>query len=133
MPQSWGPGCWLTVQGRGGADVDALASGHLVTTGFCGFCDSVTGSSQFPGAAAAPGLISSTALSQDAVHCWLHLTLPASVPRDGHGRGLGRWGLPSGFQTLIVGAPGWQLCSRGLWDRRGRGIMGQEDGTLGFR
>lgn len=127
MPQSWGPGCWLTVQGRGGADLDALASGHPMTTG-----PPATGSSQFPGAAAAPGLISSTALSQD-VHCWLHITLPAPVPGDGHGRGLSRWGLPSGFPTLIVGAPGWQLCSRGLWDRRGRGIMGQEDGTLGFR
>ena len=38
----------------------------------------VTGSSQLPGATAAPELISSTASSQD-VHCWLHLTLPAPV------------------------------------------------------
>lgn len=128
MPQSWGPGCWLTVQGRGvGADVDALASGHLVTTG-----PPVTGSSQFPGATAALGLISSTASSQD-VRCWLHLALPAPVPRDGHGQGLGRWGPPSGFLTLILGSPGWQLCSRGLWDRRGRGITGREAGTLGCR
>lgn len=47
---------------------------YLVTTG-----PPVTGSSQFPRATAALGLISSMASSQD-VRCWLHLTLPAPVP-----------------------------------------------------
>lgn len=134
-------------QGRAGPHVPTSTPGHLgahiwgfrgstppglwAGTGWRGRLQR-PGSSQFPGATAALGLISSTASSQD-VRCWLHLTLPAPVPRDGHGQGLGRWGPPSGFPTLILGSPGWQLCSRGLWDRRGRGITGQEAGTLGCR
>ena len=117
VPQTRGPGRWPGCAGSawGWAWVPWRA-GTRATTGSPG-----KGSSQFLGCDCSHGADfkprHGVTRCGAGGTCTLGSTAPCrlrSHEMDRGGRGLGRWGLPSGFPTPVPGAAGWQLCPRGL-------------------